>query len=214
MIGIYQNFDPLRFGLDIAYSIIIAAIFILLFIKTKELFVASKHQGIHYLRYSFLFFSLAYISRILYHIIRGYLITSDYFIPGRILATGSFVVIAYITTIAIGYLIYSTLWRKIKPGPFLTATHLLAISAGLLILNRSIILLVVLQILLIGIIFISNRHKKIALFYMLLSLFWILNMIIIFSRNIISTEIKLVLQIASILILLFFTHKVLKWVPR
>lgn len=211
MSGIYLNFDPIRFGLDIIYSIIIAVIFLILFIKTKKIFLASKYEGIQYLRYSFLFFSIAYISRILYHIIRAYFIATDYFIPGRILASISFLVISYLTTVAIGYLIYSTLWKKINSKLFLTLTHIVAISTGFLVISQAIITIFLFQIFLIALIIFINRNKKITTFYVLISLFWIFNMIIIFSRNIIPTNIKLILQVISILIILSFSYKVLKW---
>jgi hypothetical protein len=208
----FGNFNPIRFGIEMIYSIIIAFIFMLLYIKTKKISLISKHKGITLFRYSFLFFSLAYISRVAYHLLRIYIFSSDFFIHGRVMSGVSFIFVIYLSTISIGYLIYSTIWKKIKHWHFLVCINALAILLVYILFFQSLIIAILFQIFLILIILVINYNKKIGILYSLISLFWILNILILFSRNILSFETKVVFQIISMLILSYFSYRVLKWV--
>ena len=207
-----QHFDPLRFGLEFAYSLLVAALFLFIFFKTKNLFKLTKHEGIRYFRLAFLFFALAFFSRFLFYAVRLIVLNSSLHIPGRTLSFMSLILVTYFSTLAIGYLIYSTQYKKIKQIPCLILINLLAlVSIGIFYFNQSIIYFLIIQLFLMVALLFVNAKKKIRFIYPLMSLFWIMNMVIFHTRRYLGFEIKLVLQLLSLGLLIYFIYKVLKW---
>ena len=207
-----QHFDPLRFGLEFFYSILVAALFLFIFYKTKYLFKISKHEGIHYFNLTFLFFALAFFSRFLFYVVRLIVLNSSIHIPGRTLSFLSLILVTYFSTIAIGYLIHSTQYKKIKHSTFLILVNFLALlSISIFYFNYSIFYFLIIQLVLVLILLFVNTKKSIRFVYPLLSLFWILNIMIFHTRRFLGFEIKLVLQILSVALLVYFIYKVLKW---
>lgn len=173
----------------------------------------SKHQGIQYLRMSFIMFSCAFFSRLVYHFIRSYVMMFDIGIPGRVLASISFIFVSYFSTVAIGYLIYSGIWRNINRWVGVIAIHTIAIFIGFIVLQQSLVFMLFFQLILLIVTLLLHKGH-IRFLYSLLSLFWILNTIIIFSRNILPLEMKTGLQIISLLLLIIFMHKVFRWTKK
>ncbi len=207
-----QHFNPLRFGLELFYSLIVLALFLFIFYKTKHLFKLTKHEGIKYFRLAFLFFALAFFSRFLFYIIRLIVLNSEFHIPGRTMSFLSLIFVTYFSTLAIGYLIYSTQYKKIKQIPLLVLINLLALfSIGVFYFDQSIFYFLVIQIFLMGVLLFVNVNKKIRFIYPLMSLFWIMNILIFHTRRFLGFEIKLLLQLLSVGLLIYFIYKVLKW---
>lgn len=208
----YQMFEPFRFYNEIIYSIIIIFLFLFIYYKTRELYNITKHKGIYYFRTAFLFFALAYFFRLLQHLIRLFLRYTEFHISGRTILIVSLLIISYLGTLAIGYLIYSNLWKKIKHRDFLISINFFALLIILIFSIRfSFLIFSILQIFFIIFILIINYNKKIKILYSLISLFWLFNIIILYSRNLLSMEIKIILQIISIIILIIFNYRILKW---
>jgi len=209
----YQHFDLLRFGAEFAYSVVIIIMFLFIYLKTKGLFKISKYRGIRYFRNAFLLLALAYASRLLYHSVKIMLVASEYHVHGRVLSLISLFLVSYFGSVAIGYLIYSSIWKKVEHWKFLVFINLFVFMVILLFpLGFSLLLFIVIQLGMIAAIFIVNRGKKIRYLYSLVSLFWIFNMIILYSRSLLSFEAKLVLQVLSVVLLSCFISKVSKWV--
>ena len=207
-----QHFDPLRFGLEFAYSLLVAALFLFIFYKTKNFFKITKHEGINYFNLAFLFFALAFFSRFLFYVVRLVVLNSSLHIPGRTLSFFSLVLVTYFSTIAIGYLIFSTQYKKFKHSHFLILINLLAaLSIAIFYFNHSIIYFLAIQLLLMATLLFVNAKKSIRFVYPLMSLFWIMNIVIFHTRRFLGFEIKLVLQILSLGLLIYFIYKVLKW---
>lgn len=208
----FQFFDPLRFGLEFLYALIITAMFLFIFYNTKSLFNLTKYKGIEYFRITFLLFALAFFSRLLFFVIRLILIKSQIHIPGRFISFISLILITYFSTLAIGYLIYSTQWKKFNHKYFLIIINFLAIvTITLFYLKNSLIYFLLIQLALMIILLYVNAKKKIRFVYPLISLFWILNLIIFHTRNLLGFEIKLILQTTSIILLGYFIYRILKW---
>lgn len=207
-----QHFNPIRFGLEFAYALLVAILFLFIFYKTKHLFNLTRHEGIKYFRFAFLFFAIAFFSRFLFYVIRLIVINTTLHVPGRTLAFLSLIFVTYFSTLAIGYLLYSTHYKKINQTLFLILINALAlVSISLFYFNQSIIYFLAIQISLMLALLFVNAKKKIRFVYSLLSLFWIMNIIIFHTRRFLGFETKIVLQILSIGLLIYFIYKVLKW---
>ena len=176
-----QHFDPVRFYTEIIYSLFILASFLFIYFRTKDLYAITGHKGIEYFRTAILFFALAYASRLAYHLARVLLRYMEHGFSGRPLSTLSLIMITYLITVAIGYLIYSNLWKSLKHRHFLIYINVFAAMIMIVfMLSNSLLFLISVQLYLIAIILLINRQKKIKYLYALISSFWILNMIIFY----------------------------------
>ena len=201
--------NPLMFSSELVYAIIISISLIFISIKIFHSNTTIKHTGIHYLTIGLSLFALAYLIRALFLGLR----ILDLPIPNRTITTISLLLIAYISSLAIVYIIQSNLWRKYSKKRFHLVGHMFAlISVIAIVLPRlyAFIIILVLQFILLSIVLYSNKHTK-NIVYPFLSIFWLLNMILIFSRNLIPFEIKIALQILALGILGIFYIKVQKW---
>lgn len=209
---LYQNFDPIRFNIELTYSLLVAIIFLFVYFKTKSLFDLTNHKGIKYFRLSLLFFSLAFISRVIFNLIRAFVIYSEYHLPGRSITFLSLIFITYLSTFAIGYLIYSLNWKKINHTKYFLILKITTILFLLIFfLQNSFLYFILLQIMLLLIIFFQKTNPKIKIIYLTLASFWIFNIMIFYSRNFTGFELKLAFQLISLIILTYFVYKILKW---
>ena len=220
-----RHMDPMMFGIELVYSLILFILCLWVFLKTKEIYSLTKHKGIQFFRYSFLFFGLAYASRLFL-----YLITVsglDFGTPirgGRMfsLMPISNLVVAYFSTLAILYLAYSTIWKKIDSEQFLIFSNIMALIVAVLafIFHSPLTILIVQLILIIGatIIIFTNHHKKdkgkhaTKALYLLIFAFWLLSLFVIHSRRLIPFEAKIVFQLISIAVFVGIYLKVAKWI--
>jgi len=208
----FHFFNPLRFGSELIYAIIVTALFLFIFYKTKHLFDLTKHNGIKYFRVAFLFFAFAYISRFLFYVMRLIIFNTNLHVPGRFLSFASLILVTYFSTLAIGYLIYSSVWKKINHTTFVILVNVLAlITISIFYLRYPLIYFLLIQLSLMTTLLLINTKKRIRFVYPLISLFWIFNLIIFHTRRLLGFEAKLILQIASILLLVYFIYRILKW---
>ena len=209
---LYQHFDPLRFTVEIIYSLVVAIIFFYLYKKTMDLYKLSSHEGIKFFRLALLFFAVAFASRLLFSLTRLLLLTTQYHVPGRTLSTLSLIIVTYTSTLAIGYLIYSLNWKKIKYKTFLIIIQSIALLAIIIFYSKySLIYFLAIQLIMMLFLLMQKAKPKIKLLYSSLSLFWIFNIIIFYSRRVLGFELKLAIQVLSLVILGYLVYKILKW---
>ncbi|MEA2038109.1 MAG: hypothetical protein U9O94_11480 [Nanoarchaeota archaeon] len=213
-------FSSMRFGTELMYTVIIVFLCFLIYYKTKEIYDLTKHKGIHYFRNTFLFFGLAYASRFFLYLFLIAGMTMDIYFPRRIFMPLTMVPVSYLSTIAIFYLAYSLIWKKIKYRNFIVFSNTLAILVSLVALtSKSHIIVSFLQLLLLVfavLIITAKKHKKVKInvraLYLLVSLFWLLNLFVLGSRRFLSLEVKIVFQLISVVVFIVIYYKVNKWI--
>jgi len=209
------------FGIEFAYTLIVVLLCFLVYYKTKEFYDLTRYKGIGYFRNAFLFFGLAYASRFLLHILtfttRFFF---DVFAPRSIVFPLSMVLVGYFSTMAIFYLTYSVIWKKIRYKHFIAFSNITAMIISLVaFISRSNVLLSLLQLLLlvftVTISFVKHEKAKkktnIRALYLLIAAFWLINLFLIGPRRA-PFEFKFVLQAISLIVFLLIYYKVSKWI--
>jgi hypothetical protein len=207
-------------GIEIIYSFIIIVCSLMIYFGTKELYELSSHKGIKYFRQTFLFFALAYFLRSFIKFISVYFNTAEIFniCPCMLnvsLGYISLFLFIYLASVAIFSLIFSICHKKISKINF-AHFHLIAILIGILAvyLNNHTAYLIINIILLLtilgAIIACGEKVKKNKLFpaYLLLIIFWILNIIDLLVPSIIQ-PFQLAIYLVSISTFLLILYKVL-----
>jgi len=153
-------FDPVMFGVESFYSVIILLLCLMVFFKTKEMYDLTKHKGIQFFRYAFLFFGLSYASRLFLHFM---VLGQNIVRHGRTIMPLSNLLVAFFSTLAIVYLLYSTIWKKVKGEQYITLANVLAlIIAVVAFVSRSpaIIFFIQLCLLIIATVISAISHKR------------------------------------------------------
>jgi hypothetical protein len=209
-------------GIEVIYSFVIILCALLIYFGTKELYNLSSHKGIKYFRLAFLFFAISYFFRSL---IKFVMLV---FAPRQIMNFSpmlfgpiSLFFFMYFSSMAVFYLLYSVLWKNFEENKnkiYLFHALATAISILSLLFNGLLSYLILNLFLLIFItivFFISHRDvkkkKKSNLYaiYVLLFIFWILNLLDILIPNIFQTF-QIIIYLASITIFLLILYKVLR----
>ncbi len=127
----------------------------------------------------------------------------------------SMLITAYFSTMALMALAYSTIWKKIPEHSFWVSSQIIAIVLLAVILvfqNMQLMLLIQLGLFLIAIVIVeaSKRKKfsKMRMVYLLLFLFWLVNLLIIGHRGQVNLGLRISLQVVSVLIFLFVYFRV------
>ncbi|MBN1156848.1 hypothetical protein JXA85_04475 [Candidatus Woesearchaeota archaeon] len=215
-------FNPTGFLTEGIYTLVILVFCLLVYFKTKEIYDLTKHNGIKYFRYAFLFFGLAYASRlILYIMMISNRIFFDEFMPRRATMPLSNLFVAYFSTLAILYMTYSSIWKKIESEHFLTFSNIVAmIVAAMAFIFRSPFLVSLIQLLLlivtviVGVKTYSNHKKKtkIRALYFLIAGFWLINLLFLEPGRFLPFEFKVGFQIISLFVFIAIYYKISKWV--
>lgn len=213
-----QFFDPVRFGTELVYTMIVVFLFFLVYHKTKDMYNLTKHIGIKYFRHAFLFFGLSYLVRLLLHLLQLGNFAFEMFQPRGFIFPSALIFVGYFSTIAIFYLTYSIVWKKIDYKHFLLISNSIAIIVSLIaFVYRSPIILLTLQsaLFLITLILSMVGHKKkkssIRLLYFFIMAFWLINLYLLTPRRFLPFEIKLIFQIISIGVFILIYNKVTVW---
>ncbi len=218
MSRIPEMMGMMGFGAEIIYAFVIIICCLMIYLGTKELYKLSAHEGIKYFRISFLLFALAFFFRSFIKL--AFLIVKDpriFILPPDIFQSLTTILFIYFSTIAIFYLIYSMLWKKLRKFPrAIYLMHLLAfITALIIILSKNILVyffinIALLLFIIITITIIHRNEKKnlLKVIYVLLSIFLFLNIIDILIPKFLEVF-QLLIYLASISIFLWILHKVL-----
>ena len=218
---LHHFFDPIRFGSEFVYTLIIVFLCFLIYYKTKEVYDLTKHKGIHYFRNTFLFFGLAYISRFILHLLLIANVTLDIYLPRRFFLPIIMLPVGYLSTMALFYLMYSLVWRKISNKHFIIFSNLFAVLFCIVaFVSKSPYIISILQlILLVFTIIISftifKKRKRVSqtrILYLLVILFWIINLIVLSPRIFFLFDVKILFQILSVVIFILIYYKVVRWV--
>jgi hypothetical protein len=205
---------------ELAYTLAIVIFCLLVYFKTEELYNLTKHKGIKYFRLSFLLFGLAYASRLFIHLIMMGHIALDSMTPRPWLIGVSMMVMSYLSTMAMVYLVYSTIWKKLRGKGFLLISNLVALLLfAVSFFTRSLELITLVQLVLllatIGISTLLHRKdqmlSKTRVLYLLVSMFWLLSLFIVGPIRSRFFELEAVLRIISIAIFAIIYYRVSKW---
>jgi hypothetical protein len=219
-------FMPLRalgFESEIIYSFVIIICSLMIYFGTKELYKLSSYKGIKYFRQAFLFFAVAYFFRSFIKFILGYFNVrqiSD-FAPGFFGGGLSLFLFVYFSSMAIFSLLYSIMWKKWNGNSkkiYMFHTLAFTISIISILLRNSIVYLGInLSILIFSIIILyvsyknspKNRKHNLYTTYILLLIFWMLNIIDILIPTFLQNT-QLFIYLISSGIFLLILYKVLK----
>ncbi len=216
-----QNFLGKGFEAEFLYSFIAVLLCFLVYYKTKEIYELTKHNGIKYFRNAFLFFGLAYASRFLLFLVILTGISFRFIIPRRVMYLPLFTApVTYLSTMAIFFLIYSTIWKKIRYNHFLIISNIIAVAISIAAFcTRSIILISILQLLmlLLTVVISTRKHKKnkkryTRTLYFLISMLWLINLFLLSPGRVMPFGSKIIFQTISIIVFIVVYLKVLKWV--
>ncbi|MDD5699973.1 MAG: hypothetical protein PHH00_02150 [Candidatus Nanoarchaeia archaeon] len=210
-------------GTELIYSFVIIVCSLMIYFGTKELYELSSYKGLKYFRLTFLFFAIAYFFRSFIKFILLYFnIKEIHEFSPMLFGNFTLLIFMYFSSLAIFYLLYSVMWKKWNGNPKkVYLFHLLAlvISLSVIISRNSWVYLglnTFLFIIVLIVVYISRknikkrakRHNLYAI-YLLLSFFWILNIIDILIPEFLQTF-QLVIYLASAFIFLMILYKVLK----
>ncbi len=211
--------DPTRLGLEIAFSLIIILLCLLIYFRTNEMYNLTKHKGISYFRNTFLFFSLAYLFRVFFLMVILVTMSSGNQLM-RIIHPPALILTGLFSSLAIISLTLSLIWKNVKDNYLGYAMYFIAliISVSAIVSDNSPLTLLILELLLfifttiISFINLRKTNKKpnLLVIYNLLFMFWLIS---IFSMTILKVHFAintLLLGISAILFLIIF-FKVKKW---
>jgi len=212
--GCFVHYGPI---IELVYTAVILLFCLMIYYKTKEIYDLTKHRGINAFRNAFLFFGLAYASRVLLHMIMIGRVAFDFHLARKFLMPLSLMIVGFLSTIAVFYLTYSTVWKKIKIKHFMTFALIVAVIVSIVSFayNTHYIILVLQLVLLVFTLVMSfskKKHKlsKIRILYLLLFAFWLLNLFYMGPRKLLDCEIKVVLQAISFVVFGLIYYKLYK----
>lgn len=213
-------FDPTMYGIELIYTSIVVLFCILIYYKTRESYTLTKYKGIKYFRNAFLFFGLAYLTRFILHLTMLTTMGTDGFLARHEVFPLMMLITSYLSTMAIFYITYSLIWKKIKYSHFFLVANIVAITLSLIaFISRSPILTSLLQLVLLGFSLVVSyvNHNKgkgsgnVRLLYLLVAIFWLINLFVLEPRHFIPLEIKIPLQLLSLFVFVAIYYKVHKW---
>ena len=211
----------LGIGSEIIYSFVIIVCSLMIYFATKELYELSKHNGIKYFRLSFLFFALAYFFRSFIKIILFYFDNLELRLILPTFGNITLLLFVYFSIMAIFYLSYSVLHKKWRNPYTIYLFHIIAILSSLIMtlsgfpLSLYLFLNLLLFLFIVYTVYISyhqskkKKHLNLYVIYLLLSIFWIFNILDILVPNFLQTF-QLIIYLFSSGIFLAILYKVLR----
>lgn len=207
-------------GMELIYSFVIILCSLMIYHSTKEVYKLSSYKGLKYFRQAFLFFAVAYFFR---YSIKFLLIFFDVkrvmdFSP-ILIGVISLSVFLYSSSMAVFYLLYSIMWKKWnshKINIWLFNIFAIIIAfIGTLFINSGVpvILNLILLVSVASVLFSNYHHSKkkgnLFIIYILLLLFWVLNIISILIPDFLEFY-QLLIYLVSISLFMVILYKVLK----
>lgn len=214
----------MAFSIEMIYSFVIIISSLMIYIGTKEIYELSSHKGIKYFRQAFLFFALAYFFRSFIKLIiisfNNNLLDISPRLFNPFLAQATLFLFMYFSSIAIFYLLYSVIYKKIKNQKIIFIFHFIAIIIAvlsiitkdpLIYLGLNLFLLIFVLIIVLLSYKYSRKSKifNMYIIYVLLLFFWILNIIDILIPRFFKTY-QLIIYLLSITLFQIMVYKVLK----
>ncbi len=211
-------FDYSRLAVELSYTLIIVFFCFMIYIKTKEMYDLTKYKGIQYFRITFLFFGLAYLFRFSFILFLLIGVTFDDYSLSIAFKFVPLVLSGYFSTMAILSLTYSTIWKKIHfkhtllisnvIAIFISGIALISIDPFPLILSQAILLIFTIAYP------IYSKSKKVSplfILYIMFFLFWVINLLTLYTKRFLPFEIQILLNVVSIVLIGIIYYKVYRW---
>ncbi|MDD5253628.1 MAG: hypothetical protein PHG05_00810 [Candidatus Nanoarchaeia archaeon] len=209
--------------MEIIYSFILIVSSLMIYAKTKEIYNLTADKGIKYFRQAFLFFAIAFFSRmIILFLFNLFGISRVFDFSPRAVGLISSIFFVYISTIAIFYLLYSLTWKKWDPDSKLVWLIYLVtlIITFIVISTRNGFILLIFQLglslIALGISYLrylkskKNKHlRNNLIIYALLFIFWTVNTIQLFIPAFLGMF-KILIYLISIATFLSIFYAVIK----
>jgi len=198
--------------LEMALTLIVIIICLLIYFRTKDLYELSLHKGIKYFRFAFLFFAFAFALRFIFPI-------TMFLFNERLFRSYTGFLMTFVGMMAILCILYSLLWKKLdsKNNFYIIISIAIIISfittilrVGFLILSFQIILFILIVIISYWDSFKSRKRKKyfkLSFLYTLLFFAWFFDITSHFAFMF-SLNTKLTFNIISICLFLIIYYKV------
>ncbi|MGV8162849.1 MAG: hypothetical protein ACP5N2_05975 [Candidatus Nanoarchaeia archaeon] len=220
------GFNPITLMVsELIFTTLVVFLCFLIYFKTRESYQLTKYKGLGYFRQAFVFLGFSYIVRFIFSAMMLSGIVFNTGILGRGLLPLFIIPLGYFSTIAIFYLLYSLIWKRIEKNWLLIVGHLSAIILTVVaFITRSPMMLLYLQSLLLVIAGItalllhrgknkrSSKNINMKILYFLVSVLWLFNLWVIDIRAHFPFEIKIVCQLISILVFCLIYVRLYKWV--
>jgi hypothetical protein len=218
-----EYFLPPELGVELIYSFVIIFCSLMIYFVTKEMYELSSYNGLKYFRRAFLFFAIAYFFRyfIMFFLVL-FNISEILDISPRFIGWISLFVFSYSSSMAVFYLLYSVMWKKWNHSKLkiylfnFLAIIIAMIGIFLRGMEANLISNMILFVFICFILFIAykdskdkNKGKGLYIIYLLLFIFWILNIIDILIPRFLHIY-QIVIYLASISIFMTILYKVLK----
>lgn len=209
-------FDPVLLSTELVYTFLIVFFCFYVYYKTKEMYELTNYRGIAYFRNSFLFFGFAYLTRFISFLFQISLFTFDLYLPRYFFMPFMMTLTAYLSTIAIFYLAYSTSWKNISYKNFLIYSNIIAffiVVISFLFRSSFVIALAQIPLLIITLINSSKNHKNSTKsLYFLITLFWLINMFLLRPNWFLPFELRLLMYAIPIIVFVLLLQKLNKWI--
>jgi hypothetical protein len=136
------------------------------------------------------------------------------------MAPASLILTGYLSTMAIFFLILSTLWKKTRDKPLLFIAQLFAIIIVVMVaVSRTPNILGIAQLILLVFAIIisyfsyknSKKHSQLFIIYLLLFFIWIFNIFVLEPGRQTPFELRMISPIISIILFAIIYFKVSKW---
>jgi len=214
------------FSTEIIYSFIIIVCSLMIYYGTKELYELSSHKGIKFFRQAFLFFALAYFFRsfikliLLYFNVQGIFSISPRLL-NPLISQITLIFFMYFSAMAIFYLLYSVMYKKWNYEHRIYLFHIVAVILAVFsVVSRNpfsyLGLNLLLLVFVLVVVYVSYKTSKkktkghnLYAIYVLLLLFWILNIIDILIPTFFQ-NFQLLIYLVSSGIFLLMLYRVLK----
>ena len=211
------KFMDVALGTEIIYAFVIIACSLIIYFATKELYELSSHKGIKYFRQAFLFFALAYFFRSFIKVILLYLDVREIRQVLPSFGNVTLFIFMYFSAMAIFYLLYSVVHKKYHDKINIFWFHLIALVIALIsVLIKTPTTYLILNLVLFAfiaiVVYIARSGKKkhnLYVIYILLSVFWIFNILDILIPDVFQ-NFQLFIYLISIGIFLTILYKVSK----
>lgn len=207
------------FWIELLYSLIIIISCAIIYFKTKELYEISSYKGIKYFGSSFLFFGIAFFSRL---VLRLVAIANGPNSVDRFLFSLGYIIFLYAGLMAGFYLIYSSVWKQFKnPEHFGWMFHPVALTIAavfiIFLFGSSTLMLLALLFFIAAILAYSTDKKlkkkegisQIHIIYILLFVSWIANAAANFFIRI-STQTSIMLYGVSSVLFLIILYRAIE----
>lgn len=208
--------NPLEFGIEFIYAAAILFLCILIYAKTKELYSLTKHRGIFLFRTAFLFLGIAYFFQFVLRSVHLGLIVSETYLPIQLVFPLFFMITSFFSTLALMYLLYSLLWKKFPYRYFLLLSLIFpALVSVIALATHSLFIVALVQIVLVMVLLIIGmtlkKKSRVQIMYLLISIFWLIEIIVLHLKRALPYGLKIPLQLVSIAVFIYLWYRVTRW---